>query len=802
MQLNVSPEIGDVLEKAAAISANQGSYFVGVNHVLTALLECAGQLPEGVRERHLSEIFSVQREVNRMAWTGNASTPSGETFYTPRCIQLISQASKLATRIGHGKPLAGHLLLALLRDDLSAPARAMDRLGLDRAACNQQLQAELGFVSPQAYHKVTPLPDYSEVQLQNIPAVRGARSASAAVGASPSPPAPREEVVPLPNQSGPLTRDLTEAAHRGALQEATGRDDEMFEVLQILSRKTKNNVMLVGEAGVGKTQIVEGLALRIAKEGKGGGMPPFRILELNIAALMTGTQYRGAFEEKVLALIEQVKRSDHAVLFIDEVHLIMGAGATDGDGMDLANLLKPELSRGEFRCIGATTLQEYRKFVEKDPAVERRFQMVRVDQLSAEASYEVLKRVRPTLEKHHGVHIHRRTLKAAIDLTVRYMPNRNLPDKAIDVLDQACARHRLRSLMMRKKDLRESDNPDTDGERSVTPHSIRKVVSQITAIPLEQLTADERMYLNNLDQVLKKQLIGQDEAVNRAVSAVKKSRTGLSDPNRPDSIMLFLGPTGVGKTQLAKLLAQHLFGSSSHLIVFDMSEYSEEHSIAKLIGAPPGYVGHEEEGVLTGAVKNAPFSILLFDEIEKAHSRIFDLFLPMFDEGRLRDSRGREVSFKNCIIIITSNIGSELLLQAEAAVAQEALIQALRDHFRPEFVNRLDQVVPFYPLLSEDVRNILRLEVNAIRNRLQEKQIGIRMYQRAYEYIAREGYSREYGARELRRAVDRFVTTPISDGLIDGRFESGDMIDILLEDDDTLIYRKGKPAHGMPRIAP
>lgn len=798
MQLNVSPEIGEILEKAAAISANQGSYFVGVNEILGALLESTDQLPASIRERHLSNLFSAQREINRQGWTGSATTPSGEIFYTARCIQLISQASKLASRIGHGQPVAGHLLLALLKDDLSAPARAMDRLGLDRPGCIQQLQAELGFISPMAYHKVTPLPEYSEVQLQNIPAVK---SASAAVGGQAPSVRPRDELIPLPAQSGPLTRDLTEAAHRGQLQESTGRDDEMFEVLQVLTRKTKNNVMLVGEAGVGKTQIVEGLALRIAKAGKDSGMPPFRILELNIATLMTGTQYRGAFEEKVLALIEQVKRSENSVLFIDEVHLIMGAGATDGDGMDLANLLKPELSRGEFRCIGATTLQEYRKFVEKDPAIERRFQMVRVDELSAEASYDVLKRLRPTLEKHHGVHIHRRTLKAAIDLTVRYMPNRNLPDKAIDVLDQACARHRLRSLMMRKKDLREPDNPDTDGERSVTPHSVRKVVSQITAIPLEQLTADERLYLNNLDQLLKKQLIGQDEAVNRAVSAVKKSRTGLSDPNRPDSIMLFLGPTGVGKTQLAKLLAQHLFGSSSHLIVFDMSEYSEEHSIARLIGAPPGYVGHEEEGVLTGAVKNAPFSILLFDEIEKAHPRIFDLFLPMFDEGRLRDSRGREVSFRNCIIIITSNIGSELLLQAESTVAQDALIQALRDHFRPEFVNRLDQVVPFYPLLSEDVRNVLRLEINAIRNRLQEKNIGIRMYQKAYEYIAREGYSREYGARELRRAVDRLVTTPISDGLVDGRFENGDMIDILIEGEG-LVYRRGKPTQSVPRIAP
>ena len=801
MQLNVSPEIGDVLERAAAISANQGCYFVGVNHVLTALIEQPDLLPEGVRERQLSNLFSVQREVNRHVWTGNAATPAGEIFYTARCIQLTTQASKLAGRIGHGPARAGHLLLALLNDDRSAPARAMDHLGLDRKECTKQLQAELGFLAPQAHHKVTPLPEYSELQLQNIPAARAKAHGSGGSGLAPAP-APQESAIPLPGGAPvQVTRDLMEAARRGVLQEATGRDDEMFEILQILTRKTKNNAMLVGEAGVGKTQIVEGLALRLAREGKKSALPPFRIIELNVAALMTGTQYRGAFEEKVLALINLVKSSENCVLFIDEVHLIMGAGATDGDGMDLANLLKPELSRGEFRCIGATTIQEYRKFVQKDPAVERRFQMVRVDELSAEASYEVLKRLRPELEKHHSVHIHRRTLKAAIDLTVRYMPNRNLPDKAIDVLDQACARHRLRSLMMRKKDLRDDAQPDTGGERSVTPHSVRKVVSQITAIPLEQLTAEERKYLNNLDQILKKQLIGQDEAVNRAVAAVKKSRAGLSDPNRPDAIMLFLGPTGVGKTELAKLLARNLFGSSSHLIVFGMSEYGEEHSVARLVGAPPGYVGHDEEGVLTGAVQNSPFSILLFDEIEKAHPKIFDLFLPMFDEGRLRDSRGREVSFRNCIIVITSNIGADLLYESGTAVREDALIDALRGHFRPEFVNRIDQIVPFYPLLAEDIRSVLRLEINAVRQRLQEKNIGIRMYQRAYEYIAEQGYSRQFGARELRRTVDRLITTPISEGIVSGDFKDGDMIDILMEGEE-LVYRRGKPASAAPGARP
>lgn len=806
MQLNVSPEIGEILEQAAAASARQGNYFVGVHHVLATLLESADRLPEGVREQQLGNLFSALREVNRQNWAGTTATPQGEIFYTARVIQLTSQATKLAARIGHGPPAAGHLLLALLKDDRAAPSRAMDQLGLDRKACIKQLQAELGFIAPQAYHKVTPLPEYSEVQLQNIPGAR-ARAGGQAQPADPAQTAqsaPRENTrdsaVPLPAQSGPLIRDLMEAARRGALHDATGRDDEMFEIIQILARKNKNNVMLVGDAGVGKTQIVEGLALRLEKARNSDPLPPFRILELNVAALMSGTHYRGAFEEKVLALLDQLRNSEYSVLFIDEVHLIMGAGATDGDSMDLANLLKPALARGEIRAIGATTLQEYRKLVGKDPAIERRFQMVRVNELTAEAAYEVLKRLRPALEKHHNVQIHRRTLRAAIELTVRYMPNRNLPDKAIDALDQACARHRLRSLMMRKRVSSDPDQPDTR-DRTVTPHSLRKVISQITAIPLEQLTADERKHLHHLDQVLKKQLIGQDEAVDRAVAAVKKSRAGLADPGRPDSIMLFLGPTGVGKTQLAKLLARNLFGSSSHLIIFGMSEYSEEHSVARLVGAPPGYVGHEEEGVLTGAVQNSPFSILLFDEIEKAHPKIFDLLLPVFDEGRLRDARGRDVSFRNCIIILTSNVGADLLYESRSGVQQDALIEALRAHFRPEFINRIDQIVPFYPLLAEDVRSILRIEINAVRQRLRDRKIGIRMYQQAYEHIATEGYSRAFGARELRRAVDQLVTTPISERIVSGEFEDGDMIDVLM-DDGKLVYRHGKPADPAPELAP
>ncbi len=770
MQINVSPAINEVMEKALGMSVNQGQFFVGVEHLFAALLDDPDQLPPRFKDNYLNKLFTVHREMQRDLWEGNSPSEHGEVFHTPRAIDCTTRANKLAERMARGPATPGHLLAAILKDDLSAPSRGMDQLEISRDDCLKALMAELG----KGKMGIPQRTQWSE----------GHASES------------REAHVPFPDEENgtskdvlaSLTRSLNEVAVQGKLSPAIGRSKETLETLQILSRKTKNNVMLVGEAGVGKTQIVEGLAQRlVAKKGQ-AGVPEYEILELSLAAMTAGTQYRGAFEEKLLALIEQLKADDSLVLFIDEVHLIMGAGATDGDGMNMANLLKPVLARGEIRVIGATTVQEYRKFVEKDPAIERRFQMVRVEELSEKATYKVLRNVGPSLEEHHGVKITGEALKSAITLTQRYLPNLNLPDKAIDVLDQACARLRMQAVAF------ESDSgfgtpPDGTKEQRVTPHTLRKVISQITAIPLEEMTADERRNLSSLDKKLSKALIGQDEAVSRVVAAVKKSRAGLADPNRPDSVMLFLGPSGVGKTQLAKLLARGVFGSSNHLVTFDMSEYIEEHSVSRLLGAPPGYVGSEDEGRLTGAVRSQPFSILLFDEIEKAHPRVFDIFLPIFDEGRLKDAKGRDVSFKNCIIILTSNIGSEILCETGDSDPRKALTHELHSHFRPELINRIDEIVPFYPLLTEDVRSILRLEVNQVRARLRDKQIGIRMYQRAYEYLAQKGYSKAYGARELRRVVDREVTMPVSDLILSETFEKGAMIDVLMEDGKLVVQR-------------
>ncbi|MBI5091665.1 MAG: ATP-dependent Clp protease ATP-binding subunit [Candidatus Hydrogenedentes bacterium] len=774
MQVSVSPEINTLLDDAVRLSIRLNNYYVGVEHVLEALLAKSALLPRAISDAHLKTLNTVFREVQRTGWRGSMPSTGGEVFYTPRCGAAVAEAARLADRLSKSQPSAAHLLLAIFADAQSSPSRAMDRLGMNRGELVNALYAEL---SSERKRASAPAKTTSVARSEKV--TRAKREAE-------------EDDEPFkPDILETVTRDLTDAARQGKIEPATGREHEMMEVLQILTRKGKNNVILVGEAGVGKTKVVEGLAMAGVSGEFKALLSQYRFLELNLGALMAGTKYRGALEEKLRGLLESLKNAKDTVLFIDEMHLIMGTGAGDGGAMDIANLLKPPLARGELRCIGATTLQEYRKFIEKDPAIERRFQMVRVEPLSEASTYQVLLKMKPSFEQHHNVRISKKALFAAITLTQRYMPNRNLPDKAIDVLDQACARYRLKAIAAKSRpDLFESDNAETMSEK-VTPHDIRKIVSQISAIPIEEITAEERLRLSGLDKKLKRNIIGQDEAITKTVAAVKKSRAGLADPKRPEAVLLFLGPSGVGKTQLAKELADNLFGSPDHLVTFDMSEYIEEHSVSRLLGAPPGYIGSDEEGRLTGAVRNKPFSILLFDEIEKAHPRIFDILLPVFDEGRLKDSRGRDVSFRNCIIILTSNIGAQSLHRGDDGNFGK-LMDELRGHFRPEFINRIDEIVPFYPLLFEDVRSILRLAIQDLRTRLLDRQIGVRMYQRAYEFLAGQGYNSDFGARELRRTVERLVINPISEMVLEGRFSAGDMIDVLMED-DKLTFRKGEP---------
>ena len=774
MQLHASEEVRQLLERAAAISIREGRFYVGVEHLLAAVMDDMDRLPEAVRDALGDTLHMVRREAEQSAWTGQFASPTGEMFHTPRCIATLNRTAKIAAQFGHVPSQTLHVLIALFEDGRSVPARAMDRLHLDRASALVHLRAAAGQLGTRDAERAKPRTD--------APPAPQAAAAPAIAAPSETAPASPAEVL------ASMTRNLSEAARENALEPTIGRDDEIFEVLQVLSRKTKNNVILVGDAGVGKTQLVEGLALKLAKEGKEAGLPPMEFLELNLSSLMQGTQFRGGFEEEVNTLVTYLKESKTTVLFIDNVHLIMGAGATEGDSMDLANLLKPVLARGEIRMIGATTLREYRRFVERDPAIERRFQMVRIEPLSEDAALEVLRRLRPGLEQHHRVKISNRALKSAVTLTQRYLPNIHLPDKAIDVVDQACAHHRLQALRAEK----EGSSVDKGSAERVLPHDIRKIVSQRAGIPLDELTAEERRSLSGLDVWLNERLIGQDEAVSRVVAAIKKSRAGLADSERPDSVLLFLGPAGVGKTLLARLMADSVFGSDTHLVIFDMSEYSEERAVSRLLGPPHGYVGSEDEGRLTGVVRAKPYSILFFDEIEKAHPSIFDILLPIFDEGRLKDNRGREVSFRNCIIIMTSNVGAELLSDSAAPDLQQRLIEKLRGQFRPEFINRIERIVPFYPLLTEDIRKILRIEINTVRRRLQSKGISVHMYQRAYEHLSTLGYDESFGARELRRVVDEHVTRPISEMMLEGELKAGDAAEVLMED-GKLAIRKGAP---------
>lgn len=784
MRVSVSPVVNELLDEACGLSLRRQQGFVGVEHLFEVIVGRRELLTHAALTPHWRALETAAQHLARNPWSGTLPREKpGEPFFTPRVAAVTAEAARLATRSHPEVPSAGHLLLAIVADALSAPSRTLDQFGTDRGALIQAIQASLSATATPAGSS-SPPPRHSSMLTAPIP-TKGATTA------------PREDSSPADPTAAFLT-DLTDRAQQGKIEPAIGRNHEITHLLEILTRHSKNNAILIGEAGVGKTKIVEGLALATVKGGFAANLGIDRVVELNMTALMAGTQYRGAFEDKLLGLLEELRRSPRTLLFIDEIHLVMGAGSTDGAGIDMANLLKPALARGEIRCVGATTLDEYRKFITRDPALERRFQMVRIEPLTEDAALEVLRAVRPTLEKHHGVGISGRALKAAIALTQRHMPTRHLPDKALDVLDHACARHRLKVMAARQGAPLADTVLPIGGDARILPHDIRKVVSQVTNTPLEAITADERRHLLSLESELQRRIIGQDEAITRVAQVTRRSRAGLGDPNRPDAAMMLCGPTGVGKTELAKALAHSVYGSIRHLITFDMSAYSEPHSVARLIGAPPGYQGADEEGQLIKAVQDMPYSVVLFDEIEKAHPRVFDVFLPILDEGRLRDSHGREVSFRNCMVLFTSNIGADLLASGGPA-GPEALTEALLAHFRPEFINRIDDIVPFHPLLQEDIRAILLLQLRDLQLRLKEKRVGLHVYQRALEHLAEQGDCGRFGARELRRTLERTVVTPVSSMLLHGVVQPGQTVEVLMED-STLALRvaQGRPEGAAP----
>ncbi len=780
--------------------------YIGTEHILLGLL----REEEGVAAKVLTNLGVGLNKVRASVEfiIGRGEKPSaGETGLTPRARRVIELAIDEARYLGHSYIGTEHLLLGLLREGEGIAAGVLDSFGitLDRART-----------------------ETTRILSQGVPRSKLARTTSR---------------TPALDQLG---IDLTEAARAGKLDPVIGRVKEIERVIQILSRRTKNNPALIGEPGVGKTAIVEGLAHRIIAGDVPETLEGKRLIVLDMGAVVAGTKYRGEFEERLKKIIDEVKTSGNCLLFVDEFHTMVGAGAAEG-AVDAANLLKPSLSRGELQCIGATTLDDYRKYVERDAALERRFQPVLVEEPSVDQTLEILRGIKERYEEHHRLTISDEALSSAATLAARYIPDRFLPDKAIDLVDEAASRVRIRHRVipitlkearqaedsvrrdkdaalatqqyeyaaeLRQRELQIEDKikkmeeewQAEQGQQKpvVTAENIAEVVSMWTGIPVVQLAADETTRLLEMEEVLHRRIIGQDEAINTIAKAVRRARAGLKDPRHPIGNFIFLGPTGVGKTELVRALAEFMFGSEDTLIRLDMSEFMEKFAVSRLVGAPPGYVGYDEGGQLTEAVRRKSYCCILFDEIEKAHPDVFNILLQIFDDGHLTDAKGRRVDFRNSIIVMTSNIGAELIRKGatigfavhdETKTRQESyermkekLLGELKKTFRPEFLNRVDGVVVFHSLTKEHIRKIVDLMLATVNQQLSEKGIKLEVTDAAKDFLGEKGYDEVFGARPLRRVIQDMVEDKLSDSLLRGQFRAGDTAVVDLEGEEIVIH--------------
>jgi len=810
---NFTPRDQQVLALARKEADRFNHNFVGTEHLLLGLIKLGQGVAVNVLQKMDLDLDTVRLEVERQVGTGPDQKMLGNIPFTPRVKKVLSLAGKEAKALNHTYVGTEHLLLGLLREGDGVAARVLKNLNVDIELTRQEILKELD---------------------PNLAA--GDEGAEEPTGKR----SDKKGDVKTPALKA-FGRDLTEIARKGDMDPVIGRQNEIERVIQILCRRTKNNPVLLGEAGVGKTAIVEGLAQEIVR----GNVPELlrekRLITLDLALMVAGTKYRGQFEERIKAVMDEIRRAKNVILFIDELHTIVGAGSAEGT-MDASNIIKPALSRGEMQCIGATTLTEYRKYVEKDAALERHFQTVKVEPPTLDEAILILKGLRPKYEDHHKIDLTDKAVEAAVQLSDRYITGRFLPDKAIDVMDEAGSRARI-GAMTRPPDVRsleaEIEQIKTRKERAIKEQNfegaaamrdqekqtkekleailnewkttreekrvrvddeeIMQVVAKWTGIPLQRMGQNEVQKLLAMEQELTKVVVGQSEGVTALCKALRRSRADLKDPKRPIGTFMLLGHTGVGKTLLAKTLAEQMFGDAKSLIQLDMSEYMEKFNVSRLVGSPPGYVGYEEGGQLTEQVRRKPYCVVLFDEIEKAHPDVMNMLLQILEEGKLTDSFGRQIDFRNTVILMTSNVGSESLRKQTSigftpATEQfsydkmkEKILDEARRAFRPEFLNRLDDVVVFRSLTKTDLIQILDLEVAKVMDRLKHKKIVIHLDAQAKDFLTEKGFDPQYGARPMRRAVERYLEDPLAEEIIKGNLHEADPIRVGV-DKDKLVF--------------
>ncbi len=794
--------------------------YIGTEHILLGLVQEGSGVAATVLRNLGVDLDKIRQEVENMVKQGPPTTTMGQLPFTPRAKKVLELSMEEASSLGHNYVGTEHLLLGLIRENEGIAAQVLMNLGVKLDSVREEVLEFLGADPSSDEDESGPLGGTET-------SGRGGKSKTPALDS--------------------FGRDLTELAREGKLDPVIGRHAEIERVIQILSRRTKNNPVLLGEAGVGKTAIVEGLAQGIVKGDVPDTLRHKRIVVLDLAMMVAGTKYRGQFEERIKAVMTEVRKSKDVILFIDELHTLVGAGGAEG-AIDASNVLKPALSRGEVQCIGATTMDEYRKYIEKDGALERRFQTVMVEPPSREEAVEILKGLRDKYEAHHRVRYTDEALEAAVDLSMRYINGRFLPDKAIDVMDEAGARVRLQN-MTPPPDLKEMDEEvarlekekeeavaNQDFERAealrdqahqlrmkkeaiqkewrekeaqkemggeVDVEVIAETVSKMTGIPLTRISKGEAERLLSMEEELRKEVVHQDRAIHAIARAVRRSRSGLKDPRRPMGSFIFLGPSGVGKTHLSKCLAKFMFGDEDAIIQIDMSEYMEKHNASRLVGAPPGYVGYEEGGQLTEKIRRRPYAVVLLDEIEKAHSDVFNMLLQIMEEGRLTDSFGRHIDFKNVILIMTSNVGANLIRSSGGLgfvqkteeqtyeKMKEMLMSEVERHFRPEFLNRVDEIIVFNSLTKEDLSKIIHIEMRKVKERLAERGVDMVLTDEAVELLIERGHHMEYGARPLRRAIERNIEDPLAEEILKGTFKEGEVIEAYVED-GTIKFRKAE----------